>query len=311
MLELFDFAVTQAAYVKAAMDEIAAFRPDGLTPAQVQALVDGAAPVRAAYVTKKEAITGARAARHAAIDALHEACVDFAEQGRSRYRKNATVMARFARLPVQDQSFQETLTRGTASEALWTALPQVGSPPAAFTVGQGTASLALAGFTALITAARAADGAIPAADQDFQSAEADVHAKQAELEDFVTAALAQGRSQFAPGTPQREIIDAIPQATDGGPAPTPEPPAAPTGVSFTQENAGDAVVAAADADAAATLWEAHERTAGTADDFVLVSSGATLPVTFTHAPGDFEFILRKTTPAGVSAFSAPITLTVA
>ena len=216
MLVEFDFAVTQTAYVKAAMDEIPTFRPDGLTPASVQALVDGATPVRAAYVTKKEAITGARALRHTTIDALHEGCVDFAAQGQSRFRKNPTVAARFQRLPTRDETFQKTITRGTASEALWTVLPLVGTPPAAFTVGQGTTTLALAGFTALITAARAADGAIPASDEDFQGAEADLHAKMAELEDVVTAALEQGRSQFAVGTPQREIIDAIPTATGGG-----------------------------------------------------------------------------------------------
>jgi len=35
----------------------------------------------------------------------------------------------------------------------------------------------------------------PERDQDFQGAEGDVHAKMAELEDLVTAALEQGRSQ--------------------------------------------------------------------------------------------------------------------
>ncbi len=227
MLVEFDFAVTQTAYVKAAMVEIAAFRPDGLTTANVQALVDGATPVRAAYVTKKEAITGARALRHTSIDLLHEACVDFAAQGKSRFRKNPTVAARFARLPTQDQTFQETITRGTASEAVWTVLPLVGTPPAAFTVGQGMTTLALAGFTALIAAARTADGEIPATDEDFQGAEADLHAMQGELEDFVTAALEQGRSQFNVGTPQREIIDAIPHAPSGGgggPTVVPETP---------------------------------------------------------------------------------------
>ena len=216
MLVEFDFAVTQTAYVKAAMDEIPAFRPDGLTPANVQTLVTSATPVRDAYVTKKNAIGDARTLRHTTIDTLHDACVDFAAQGRSRFRKIAGILQRFGRLPTQDQTFQETLTRGAASDALWATLPQIGSPAAAFTVLQGDAVLSRAGFTALIAAARAADGAIPASDEDFQAAEADLHAKMGELEDFVTAALEQGRSQFAEGTPQREIIDAIPQATGGG-----------------------------------------------------------------------------------------------
>lgn len=216
MLEGFDFAVLQTAYVKAAMDEIPSYRPDGLTPAEVQALVDSAAPIRAAYVTKKDAIGAARAQRRDTIETLHDGCVDFSEQARSRFRKNAPILDRLKRLPKQDQTFQETLTRADAVKAMWVTLPLVGTPPAAFAVGQGTASLTLAGFEGLITAARAADGAIPATDQDFQSAEAEVGEKQDELEDFVTAALAQGRSQFDEGTPEREIIDAIPTQNGGG-----------------------------------------------------------------------------------------------
>jgi hypothetical protein len=65
-------------------------------------------------------------------------------------------------------------------------------------------------FDTLITTARAADVALPAADQDFQHAEADLHVKHNTLADFVTAALQQGRSQFAPGSAEREVIDAIP-----------------------------------------------------------------------------------------------------
>ena len=231
MLVELDFAVTQMAYVKAAMDQIAAFRPDGETPALVLARLNSATPVRSAYVTQKEAVGAARALRHATIDAVHDGAVDFAAQGRSRFRKNPQLAERFAALPVQDQTFQETLVRADTSVALWGHLPLVGTPPAAFTVGQGTGALPLAGFTALLAAARAADGAMPAADEAAQAAEADVHVKLAEFGDFVTAALEQGRSQFAAGSPEREIIDAVPlvNSTGGGgsPPPPPPPPVAP------------------------------------------------------------------------------------
>jgi hypothetical protein len=86
---------------------------------------------------------------------------------------------------------------------------------------------------------------------------------------------------------------------------------APTGFAVAQANPGDAVEATADADATATLWEILERPAGSTGEFTLIASGFTLPVTFTHVPGDFEFVIRKTTPAGVSALSEPVTLTVA
>lgn len=227
MLVEFDFAVTQIAYVKAAMDEIPSFHPDGETAAQVQARVDSATAVRQAYVTKKNTIDGARALRRTTIETLHDACVDFLAQGRSRFRKDATLLERFARQPVDDQTFQETMVRAAAHAALWAVLPQVGVPLAAFTVGQGTGTLALAGFQALMTAAGAADAAIPGTDQDFQAAEAAVHSKMAELQDFGTAALELGRSQYPEGTAEREIIDAIPTEAAGGGGSTPPPPPPP------------------------------------------------------------------------------------
>lgn len=94
--------------------------------------------------------------------------------------------------------------------------------------------------------------------------------------------------------------------------PTPEPPAAPTGASFVQgENPGDAVEAAADAVAGATLWKIFQRAAGSSDAPELVASAAALPTSFTLAPGDYEFTLTVTTAAGESAPSAPVTITVA
>ena len=81
----------------------------------MQARVDSATPVRQAYVTTKNAINAARALRRTTIETLHEACIDFLAQGRSRFRKDPTLMERFARLPVDDQTFQETVERAEAS----------------------------------------------------------------------------------------------------------------------------------------------------------------------------------------------------
>jgi len=210
MLVEFDFAVESVAYVKAATVELPSFRPDGLDPAGVQALLGAAATVRAAYVTKKTTIDVARAARRAAIETLHDASVDFSAQARSRFRKNGPVMETLLRLPKDDRTMQETLVRGDATVALWATLPQIGTPPVDFTVGQGTETLTRTEYEALVAAARDTDEAIPAIDQDFQSAEAGLHDTLAALEDFATAAVEQGRSQFDGGTPEREIIDAIP-----------------------------------------------------------------------------------------------------
>lgn len=180
-------------------------------------------------------------------------------------------------------------------------LPQVGSPLAAFTVGQGTTTLALAGFTALIGAARAADGAIPTADQDFQGAEGDLHAKQGELEDFVTAALEQGRSQFAVGTAQREIIDAIPTGSGGGGA---SGPGVPSGVTFFQEIPGEAVLGNANEVPGATLYKVYAREVGSGGEPVLAGSGETLPLSVTMAPGVYEFSMLAANGGGESERSA-------
>ena len=83
------------------------------------------------------AIDGARALRRTSIETLHDGCVDFAAQGRARFRKNPAVEERFARLPKDDQTFQETMTRAGAISAFCATLPTVGVPPAAFIVGQG------------------------------------------------------------------------------------------------------------------------------------------------------------------------------
>ena len=215
MLVMFDFAVVQLRYFKSAMDLIPTFRPDGKSPAMVQAVIDGVGSVREVYVGSLNAITGARATRRTSIETLHDWCVAFSAQGQSRFRKDTTVRERFERLPVQDKTFQETMVRADAIVALWGVLPLVSrpaGPPSAFTFGAGTDDVTLAEFVALRAAARAADAAIPQIDQEFQSAEGTVHLTLAEMEDFAAAAFVQGRSQFEVGTQPREIIEAVPES---------------------------------------------------------------------------------------------------
>jgi hypothetical protein len=210
MLVMFDFSIVQLRYVRAAMVQIPSFRQDGLGPDEVMSMISSALFVRAAYVTAKNAIDGARATRRTGTAALHDGCVSFAAQGRSTFRKNATLVQRFDRLPVQDQTFQETMTRADAIAAFWATLPLVGSPPAAFKYGQGAADVTLAQFGALQTTTRGADAAIPELDQAFQKQEGLLHETHAELDDFVSAAVATGRSRYIDGTADREVIEAIP-----------------------------------------------------------------------------------------------------
>ena len=134
MLEMYDFTVTQVRYVKAAMDEILGYRPDGLTPATVAALTPNPDPIRADYILKKDAAGTARDARNNGATAVHEVGVDFLAQAGSMYRKNPVVKEQLGRILLQDQTFSQCMTRGDQSSAIWGTLPQVGTPPAAFVV---------------------------------------------------------------------------------------------------------------------------------------------------------------------------------
>lgn len=99
---------------------------------------------------------------------------------------------------------------------------------------------------------------------------------------------------------------------DGGTPPPPLPPPAPTGLTFTQENPGDAVTVGGTLGAGMTLVKIFAKLVGTSDEPVQVGAAGTLPTAISGiSPGDYEFTATVTTAAGESAPSAPVTLTVA
>lgn len=297
---MFDFAVLQTRYVKAAMDQIPSFRPDGLTPVQVQALIGTAAPVRSTYVTNLAAINGARASRRTSIEELHTHCVDFTAQARSIYRNDPSASELIARLPVQDQTFQETITRADAILALWATLPQIGTPPAEFTYGAGDTDVSQTTFQFLRDTALGISESIPDIDQTFQKAEAATHIKQAELSDFVSAALEQGRSRYADGTAEREIIDAVP--TD------PAQQAPGQAVITSAAQAGPGTVHLAFDAPHATSFDVLHRVAGGSGDFTLIGQDLIerqYDPTGLAAAQTHEFIVRGNNSRGTGPDSDP------
>ncbi|MBL9118124.1 MAG: fibronectin type III domain-containing protein [Verrucomicrobiaceae bacterium] len=307
MLTTFDFVVTQLRYTKAAMDEIPSFRPDGQSPAQVQALIGSAGPIRTLYITAKTTLDGARALRRTSVASLHDACVDFGQQARNTFRKDAMVMERLERLPTKDESFQETLTRADATLALWAQLPLIGTPPAAFTVAQVNATLTMAGMTSLRDAAVANDDNIPVVDQDFQLQESALHAKQREMEDMVTSALTQGRSQFPEGTLEREIIDAIPTES---PRNVPD-----TAVIESATNPAPGEVELEYTCSGATSFDVFMRAPGETE-FVLVGEDVLTrnfeitALTPSVPPDQYTFYVRGRNSRGFGGDSAPVSLDV-
>jgi len=209
MLGEFDFHLLQIQYLKSAMDQIATFRPMNMTPAAMQTEYDNGVTVRSDYLSKKATLNLARGELGEKQDAAHQGAIGVYGVMKTRYRKDPGALDAINTLPTKDQSIQETRVRMESMSALWTQLPNDPflSPPGPFVAWSG---MNQAAFDALLATLKTAQAAFVAADADFEMAEGDLHAKDAHLADVAVSALEEGRAQFAVGTPQREVIDAIP-----------------------------------------------------------------------------------------------------
>ena len=202
-----DFTIQQGQSVKSAMDQLPTFRPEGKTPANAQTLIDALVTAQTTFLSKTTTLDLARGELQESIDTLHIACTQVYPIMKAVYRTDAGSLQAINRLPVSDRTARETLTRGDAIHALWLQLP---NPPGSATAFKAWDTMDLVAFVALITAAKTQQNGMAAIDQQYQLAQGDLHEQTEALEDFVTAALIIGRAQFLPGTPEREVIDAIP-----------------------------------------------------------------------------------------------------
>ena len=202
-----DFTILQGQSVKSAMDQIPTYRPEGKTPANAQTLIDAVVTSLATFVNKSATLDLARGELQEAIDALHVVCTQVYPIMKAVYRADAGSLQAINRLPVSDRTARETLGRGDGIQALWSQLP---NPPGSATAFKAWDTMDLVAFVALITTAKTKQNGMAAIDQEYQLAQGDLHEKTETLEDFVTTAMIIGRAQFLPGTPEREVIDAIP-----------------------------------------------------------------------------------------------------
>jgi hypothetical protein len=207
MFKAVDFEVLQGRYVKAAMDKIATFRPEGKTPAAAQTLIDAVTTAQSTLSTKTATLDLARGELQEKIDALHVLCTQIYPIMKVVYRTDAGSLRAINALPITDRSQRETVARGDAISALWGQLP---NPPGSATPFEAWTGMNKAAFDAVLTTARTNYSGFAAVDQDYQVAQGDLHAKTETLENFTTGAIIIGRAQFLPGTPDREVIDAIP-----------------------------------------------------------------------------------------------------
>lgn len=209
MLIEYNYQLSQVRYVREAMKLIGAFRPDNKVVPVVDSLVGNAKQVRQDYLDKHIDQGLARGAAGVAHTALHEACVNVYACLKSAFRNDGESLGAIDLLPVADRSVDETFRRGKAMDRTWGKLPNPPEWAGPFAVGPVTH----AAFTGLVTALETAVERETAALEAFQKSEGALHRMQAAMGDFVTAALTQGRGQFSPDTPEREVIDTVPTAT--------------------------------------------------------------------------------------------------
>lgn len=209
MLIEYNFVLSQVRYVRAAMGLIPSFKPDDYVPSTVDSIIGNAKQVRQDYLAKDGLLSLARGAVHEAHDRLHDANVAVYASLKSVYRKDAPSMSLIESIQVDDQSVNDTFTRGHSIDTKWGQLPNPSGWAGPFKLGPITHAV----FTGYVAALETAVGALVAADGSFQLSEGALHRTQAGMSDFVTAALQQGRAQFDPGTQERDVIDRVPTAS--------------------------------------------------------------------------------------------------
>ena len=206
MLTEYNFVLSQVRYIRVAMNLFPAFKPDDYVVSTVDSIIGNATQVRRDYLAKDGLLALARGAVHEAHDKVHDANVNVYMALKSAYRKDVDSLNSIEGLPVDDKSVQETFTRGESIEIKWGQLPNPPGWDGPFKVGPITQGV----FAVYVKELETSTKALSAADGSFQSSEGALHRTQREMSDFVTAALTQGRAQFNPGTPERDVIDRVP-----------------------------------------------------------------------------------------------------
>jgi len=231
MTEEYDFHLLQLRYIREAMNNFANYRPDDWTVAALDTFITGARGVRTGFLDAKTEFDLAMGGRNSAHALLHDACVAVYGIMKTRYRKDAVSSEVIAKLPVDDKTPADTLRRAQAISILWGKLP---NPPGSATPFKAWDTMDKAAFDALLAALEAKLETFTNETDDYEEAQGNLHKKDGEMTDFIGAALAQGRFQFPEGTPQREVIDAIPTT------PAQQPPAKAVIAAATSPGAGAA-----------------------------------------------------------------------
>lgn len=281
MLGEFDFHLLQVRYIIAAMGQLPTFMPLAKDQAKMQTEYDDANAVRSTYQSQLQTLNLARGELHEKTDEAHQAAIGVYGVMKTRYRKDPGSLEAIKKLPTQDQTYEATRERMDEISSLWSQLPNDphSDPPGPFVAWGGMDQAAFDASRAVMTAAH---NTFVTAEIGFQKAEGDLHATDAQLNTLAVDSLAEGRAQFLEGTPEREVIDAIPT----------EP---------AQQKPNQAVIGVAESPAAgqvhleysaahATSYDVFQRLAGD-EEFALVA-GDVIEVTYDAsglADGTYEY----------------------
>lgn len=208
MFEGINFVIKQIQRLKKAMSqsELTGFAPDGKDLADVSGYLGLIGSTKNNVTTYDIAYRLALGAEETAVTLLHGTCVNVYANMRSVYRGDVANMRAIRRIPKRDQTAEQTLTRGDLTAQVWSQLPNMPGTATPFKVG----ALTLTTFNAWVADLRTKSEAAEGSDSAYQVALGKLATLQAELGNFASAAVAQGRSQFPAGSPQRVWIDAIP-----------------------------------------------------------------------------------------------------
>ena len=256
MSSAFYFNRTRLRYIKNAITIIATYRPDGKDAAYVQTLIAGMDTKNSTFVGTDQTLALARGEFHERVAEGHKLCVKIYPIMKSRYREDEGSLAAINRLPTEDKTPDETKSRMEDMSVLWTKLPLLPNPP-----GPDAAFLPWPGMTQVVfEAARVAigteEGLVSNALAPYELAQGELNKAIGGADVFGTQATIQGRAQFDPGTPERDVIDRIP-TTPAAQAPS------------------KAVITAVSSPAAGQIEVAYDALHGTSWDVLVKAPGAT------------------------------------
>lgn len=205
-LEDYIFTVTRLRYLNACTQSVPSFKPDGKDADYVAQQLSGASQSLADLLGKHNANNLAAGGAASTHETCHDSCVAVYACMKSCYRNDPASSAAIRRLPQGDRSPEKTLARVKAIASLWGTLPHVPGTNGPLVVGDLTQASFAASVEVLdgkLTAAQLAGGQLSGAQALF-------HQKNAQWDNFISAALVQGRARFKPGTPERAYIDRVP-----------------------------------------------------------------------------------------------------